>query len=130
MTALLKRRILLVDDDPDLRSSVGQTLITAGYEVIEAASGADAVQQWLQLHGGDLVILDLFLPDNDGLEAIVQLRAHSPGVPIVAMLGGGTTDGLDLLQEAKSLGATETLEKPFSAQALLALVARALANAG
>jgi DNA-binding NtrC family response regulator len=130
MTALLKRRILLVDDDPDLRSSVGQSLIIAGYEVIEAASGADAVHRWLELNGGDLVILDLFLPDNDGLEAIVQLRAHGPGVPIIAMLGGGTTDGLDLLQEAKSLGATETLEKPFSAQALLALVARALTNAG
>jgi two-component system chemotaxis response regulator CheY len=130
MTALLKRRILLVDDDPDLRSSVGQTLTVAGYEVIEAASGADAVHRWLELNGGDLVILDLFMPDKDGLEAIVELRAHSPGVPIIATLGGGKTEGEDLLQEAKSLGATETLEKPFSAHTLLALVARALANAG
>ena len=128
--ALLKHRILLVDDDPEVRSSVGQTLVTAGYEVIEAGSGTEAVHRWLELNGGDLVILDLFMPDRDALESIVQLRAHSPGVPIVAMLGGAKTEGVDLLQEAKSLGATETLEKPFSAQTLLALVARALANAG
>ena len=130
MTALLRRRILLVDDDPDVRSSVGQTLAIAGYEVVEAANGAEALSRWLELNGGDLVILDLLMPDKDGLEAIVELRAHSPGVPIIAMLSTGTAEGVDLLQEARSLGATETLEKPFSAHTLLALVARALANAG
>lgn len=130
MTALLRRRILLVDDDPDVRSSVGQTLVIAGYEVVEAANGAEALGRWLELNGGDLVILDLLMPDQDGLEAIVELHAHSPGVPIIAMLSTGTAEGVDLLQEAQSLGATETLEKPFSAHTLLALVARALANAG
>lgn len=119
-----------MDDDPDLRSSVGQTLMIAGYEVIEAASGADALHRWLELNGGDLVILDLFMPDKDGLEAIVELRAHSPGVPLIAMLSGGQSEGVDLLEEAKSLGATEVLEKPFSAHTLLAMVARVLANAG
>jgi DNA-binding NtrC family response regulator len=130
MMALLNRRIMLVEDDPEVRSSVGQTLRIGGYEVIEEASAADAVHRWLELSGGDLVILDLFIPDRDALEAIVQLRAHSPAVPIIAMLGGGTAEGAELLQQAKLLGATETLEKPFSAQALLALVARTLANAG
>jgi DNA-binding NtrC family response regulator len=130
MMALLKRRIMLVEDDPEVRSSVGQTLMIAGYEVIEAASGPDAMHRWLELNGGDLVILDLLMPDSDGLEAIVELRGHSPGVPIIAMLGGGTTEDLDLLQEARLLGATETLEKPFSPHTLLALVARALATAG
>jgi CheY-like chemotaxis protein len=129
MMALLKRRIMLVEDDAEVRNSVGQTLRIGGYEVIEVGSGTEAVHQWLEQNGGDLVILDLFMPDRDALEAIVQLRAHSPGVPIIAMLGGAKTEGVDLLQEAKSLGATETLEKPFSAQTLLALVARALANA-
>jgi CheY-like chemotaxis protein len=130
MIALLMRRIMLVEDDPEVRSSVGQALRIGGYEVIEAASAADALHRWLELDGGDLVILDLFMADNDGLEAIVQLRAHYPGVPIIAMLGGGTTEELDLLQDARLLGATETLEKPFSPHTLLALVASVLANAG
>jgi CheY-like chemotaxis protein len=130
MTALLRRRILLVDDDPDVRSSVGETLVIAGYEVVEAANGAEALRRWLELNGGDLVILDLLMPDKDGLEAIVELHAHSPGVPIIAMLSTGTAEAVDLLEEARSLGATETLEKPFSGHTLLALVARALANAG
>ena len=128
MIALLKRRIMLVEDDPEVRSSVGQTLRIGGYEVIEAASAGDAVHRWLELNGGDLLILDLFMPDNDGLEAIVQLRAHYPGVPIIAMLSGGTTEGAELLEQAMLLGATETLEKPFSPRALLALVARVLAS--
>lgn len=119
-----------MDDDADVRSSVGQTLLIAGYEVIEAASAADAVHRWLELNRGDLVIIDLFMPGEDGLGAITELRAHSPGVPIIAMLSAGKTEGVDLLQEAKSLGATEVLEKPFSAHTLLALVAQALANAG
>jgi CheY-like chemotaxis protein len=128
MMVSLKRRIMLVEDDPEVRSSVGQTLRTGGYEVIEAAGTADAVQRWLELNGGDLLILDLFMPDNDGLEAIVQLRAHYPGVPIIAMLSGGTTEGAELLEQAMVLGATEMLEKPFSPRALLALVARVLAK--
>ncbi|HEX5575181.1 MAG TPA: response regulator [Gemmatimonadales bacterium] len=128
MMALLKRRIMLVEDDPEVRSSVGQTLRIGGYEVIEAASAADAVHRWLELDGGELLILDLFMPDNDGLEAIVQLRAHYPGIPSIAMLGGGTTETAELLEHSRLLGATETLEKPFSPHTLLALVARVLAN--
>jgi CheY-like chemotaxis protein len=130
MTRLLKRRILLVDDDPDVRQSLAQTLSEAGYEVIEAAEGAEAVRRWRELNGGDLVLLDLFMPMKDGFEAIVELRAFSPGVPIIAMSGGGRGGPADLLEGARLLGATATLEKPFSSRAMLALVARTLANAG
>jgi CheY-like chemotaxis protein len=79
LIATLKRRILVVDDDVDVRRSLGQTLTMAGYEVMEAANGNEAVRRWLGSNGGDLVILDLFMPDKNGLELIVELRAHSPG---------------------------------------------------
>ena len=124
-----RRRILLVDDDPDVRRSLGNALTKAGYEVVPAANGVEALRQWRDTHGGDLVILDMFMPEKDGLETLVELRNHSPGVPIIAISGGGTTGRLDILEDAKLLGAIETFEKPFSIHALLALVARTIANA-
>lgn len=124
-----RRRILLVDDDPDVRRSLENALSKAGYEVISAANGIEAIRRWRELHGGDLVILDMFMPEKDGLETILELRNYSPGIPIIAISGGGTTGRLDILQDAKLLGAIETFEKPFSIHALLALVARTIANA-
>jgi DNA-binding NtrC family response regulator len=128
-TGTPKRRILLVDDDPNVRRSIGATLTAAGYEVIMAFDGDEAVRHWRDLNGGDLVLLDLFMPEKDGLETIVELRSHTPGVPIIAMSGGGSTGRVDILQDAKLLGAIETLEKPFSSHVLLEMVARILVNA-
>jgi CheY-like chemotaxis protein len=125
----VRRRILLVDDDPDVRRSLENALSRAGYEVVTAADGVEAIRQWRDLHGGDLVILDMFMPEKDGLETIVELRSHSPRVPIIAISGGGTTGRLDILADARLLGAIETFEKPFSVHALLAMVARTIANA-
>ena len=126
ITGAGKRRILLVDDDPDVRRSIGATLAAAGYEVITAEDGDEAVRRWRDLDGGDLVLLDLFMPEKDGLETIVELRSHTPGVPIIAMSGGGSTGRVDILQDAKMLGALETLEKPFTSRVLLDMVARTL----
>ena len=125
---VFRRRILLVDDDPDVRRSLENALTKAGYEVVSAVNGAEAIRQWRDIHGGDLVILDMFMPEKDGLETIVELRKHSPRVPIIAISGGGTTGRLDILDDAKLLGAIETFEKPFSIHALLAMVARTIAN--
>jgi DNA-binding NtrC family response regulator len=122
MTAL-KRRILLVDDDQQVLRSLTRTLTQAGYEVVPASNGAAAVRLWRELNGGDLVLLDMFMPEKDGLETIIELRTHSPDVPIIAMSGMGR---VDILGDAKLLGAVHTLEKPFNTHALLALVARAI----
>lgn len=129
MTGTVKPRVLLVDDDPDVLRSLGKTLTNAGFGVVQAANGEEAVRRWRELNGGDLAIVDLFMPEKDGLETIVELRAYSPGVPIIAMSGGGITGRVDILKDAKLFGAVETLEKPFSTHELLALIARTLANA-
>ena len=120
---------MLVDDDPDVRRSIGATLAAAGYEVIMAVDGDEALRHWRERNGADLVLLDLFMPGKDGLETILELPSHAPGVPIIAMSGGGPTGRLDLLEHAKMLGAVETLEKPFSSRVLLEMVARLLVNA-
>ena len=126
MTGTLKRRILLADDQPDVVRLLAAALTEAGYEVITAADGAEAVRRWREINGGDLAILDVLMPGKDGLETIIELRTHSPGVPIIAMSGGGSNDRLDILGDAKMLGAILTIRKPFHSEELLALVTEAL----
>jgi CheY-like chemotaxis protein len=72
-----------------------------------------------------LVILDIFMPEMDGLETLAALRAYAPRLPIIAMSGGGAT-GMDLLLEAKQLGADWTIAKPFTVAEIMALVGSAL----
>ena len=129
MTGTLKRRILLVDDEPEVVRLLAAALMEAGYEVITASDGAEAVRRWREINGGDLAILDIVMPSKDGLETIIELRTHSPGVPIIAMSGGGSNDRLDILGDAKMLGAILTIRKPFHSEELLALVTEALLNA-
>jgi two-component system chemotaxis response regulator CheY len=118
------RRILVVDDDPLIRSTLGQLLTVAGHKVLLAENGLEATRLWREV-GADLVILDIFMPEKDGIETIVELRAHSPGLPIIAM-SGGNAEQMDLLPEAKLLGAYLTIDKPFAFAKMMALVNSAL----
>jgi DNA-binding NtrC family response regulator len=117
-------RILVVDDEPLIRSTLGQLLTTAGHEVLLAADGSEATRLWREL-GADLVILDIFMPEKDGIETIVELRAHSPSLPIIVM-SGGDAKRMDLLPEAKLLGAYRTIDKPFTFAEMMKLVNSAL----
>jgi two-component system nitrogen regulation response regulator NtrX len=123
-----RKRILVVDDDPSIRSALGKLLTTAGHEVIPAENGAEATRRWREL-GADLVILDIFMPVMDGLETLAALRAHAPSLPIIVMSGGGAT-GMDLFYEAKLLGANWTIAKPFTVAGMMALVNSALTDPG
>lgn len=123
-----RKRILVVDDQVSIRSALGRMLTLEGYEVIPAADGDEATRLWRD-HGADLVIMDLFMPEKDGIETIAELRASSPGIPIIAMSGGGTSNQVNVLEAASLLGAVATIEKPFDRKAMIDLVARALAGA-
>jgi DNA-binding response OmpR family regulator len=126
MTVGVKRRILIVDDDASTLRSLEIVLHKAGYEVVQARSGSEAVRLWRKM-GGDLVILDLLMPEKDGLQTIVELQAYSPGVRIIAM-SGGADKRFDLLGDAGMLGAVLTIRKPFSSAEMMALVDRALSG--
>ena len=119
-----RKRILVVDDEPAIRSTLGQLLTIAGYEVLLAENGSEATRLWREV-GADLVILDIFMPEKDGIETIVELRAHSPSLPVIVM-SGGDAKRMDLLPEAKLLGAYRTIDKPFTFAAMMALVNSAL----
>jgi len=128
MTAEAGRRILIVDDDPGIRRTLHLLLSKSGYQVTQAGDGLEALRLWRE-HGGDLVITDLHMPEKNGIEMIVELLTHSPGMRIIAMSGGGQTKRLDLLGNATMLGAVFTIEKPFTLPEMLAVVQRALNGA-
>jgi DNA-binding NtrC family response regulator len=125
MTSTSGQRILIVDDDESIRRTLQALLRRAGYEVMQASDGTEAVRLWRD-HGGDLVITDLHMPEKDGIETIIELLSHSPGIRIIAMSGGGQTKRLDLLGNASLLGAVLTIEKPFTIAEMMTLVTRAL----
>jgi CheY-like chemotaxis protein len=118
-------RILIVDDDRDVRGLLRLILQIAGHQVLEAADGVEALC-FLRSVGVDLVFCDLFMDGKDGLQTIREARRDFPGVPVVAMSGGGLGGKVDLLGIARLLGATLTLRKPFARQEALDAVEQAL----
>jgi CheY-like chemotaxis protein len=125
MTAGQAQRIMVVDDDASIRRTLQILLSKAGYEVMQARDGLEAVRLWRD-RGGDLVITDLHMPEKDGIETIVELLTFSPGIRIIAMSGGGQTKRLDLLGNLALLGTVLTIEKPFTLAEKMTMVGRAL----
>jgi CheY-like chemotaxis protein len=118
----LAARILVVDDEAGVRSFLRKALEDGGYEVIEAADGKQALQQAAVGHV-DLVVTDLVMPEQEGIETIQALREDGPGIRIIAMSGAF---GGQFLKAAQVLGADAVLAKPVSTELLLAKVAEVL----
>jgi DNA-binding response OmpR family regulator len=127
MTEGSGHRVLVVEDDPSTQRALATILRQEGYTVIQARDGAEAIRLWRD-SGADLVLMDLVMPDKDGIETIVELRASDPDIRIVAMSGGAGIDNprIDLLGDAKMLGAMLTIDKPFTPAEVIAVVRRAL----
>ena len=118
--------VLVVDDQDQVRQLIRETLEQAGYEVEEASNGKEGVERY-RAKSSDLVIMDLLMPDQDGLEAIMVLRREFPHTRVIAMTGASDTIGvLNLLDVAKMFGARRTLQKPFELNVLLDAVAAEL----
>ncbi len=118
-------RILVVDDEPGVRSLLRRVLEGAGYEVQEASNGEEALERY-RPSPADLVIMDLLMPQKQGIETIIELRKEFPAVKVIAISGvppKGTTDFLALALRA---GARQALKKPFETEALLNAVAQEL----
>jgi CheY-like chemotaxis protein len=118
-------RILVIEDDPDTRAFLEETLKTAGNEVLLAADGVEGLEQH-RVTPAELVITDLYMPNKDGLETIMQLRKEFPRLTIIAM--SGKANAGPVLAIAKHLGAAALLEKPFFPAQLLSAVEKALSG--
>jgi len=107
-----------MDDDELLREALRIVLEGAGYEVMEASDGEVGLRLQRE-HPADLVLVDIFMPERDGLEVIKALRVESPQVKIIAVSGGGRTGQIEVLSVAAAFGAARTLVKPFAPRELL-----------
>lgn len=107
------KRILLVEDEDDLRGMLRMFLEKMGYAVSEARNGQECVDTFKK-EAIDLIISDLMMPEKEGLETIRELKRGNPHVKIIAISGGGRSDARDNLKMAKLFGATVALSKPFA----------------
>lgn len=114
-------KIVVIDDDAQIRRMVTRVLSGAGYAVVTAADGIRGMAM-VNKERPQLVVTDIFMPEQEGIETILELRRHNPTIKIIAMSGGGPIGGSDLLKMARLLGAHEVIEKPFRAAELLARV--------
>lgn len=118
-----KANILVVDDEPDIRQLVQEILQDEGY-IVNMAGNATEAKQMKQLHEPDLVLLDIWMPDTDGITLLKEWRADETFIsPVVMMSGHGT---IETAVEATKLGAYDFLEKPLSLARLLLVVERAV----
>jgi CheY-like chemotaxis protein len=115
--------ILLIDDEESVRTVFQMGLAQVGYRVLTAENGRHGLRL-LEHQEVDLIVVDIFMPEMDGLELIPLLRKTRPACKIIAI--SGRSGQMDHLDTAKYLGAHATLKKPFSLQELLDAVASQL----
>lgn len=116
-------RILIIDDDPNVVATLGLALQGAGHQVVSAADGREGVRKH-RAGPADLIITDLFMPEQEGLETIRELRKDFPEVPIIAMSGADSAN--TMLTIASKMGAAKVLRKPFDIKELLNAIEEAL----
>lgn len=111
-------RVLVIDDDKFVRMSIRAVLEGAGHDVSEAGD-ADTGIALQRAEPFDALIVDLIMPEKEGLEAIRELKQDYPDLPILAISGGGEIVKKNFVQVAHLFGAAATLEKPFGGEDLL-----------
>ena len=114
-------KVLVIDDDPGVRTAVRRILERGGHETVDAVNGQDGIDALIRSHF-DLVITDLFMPDQDGITGIQRVRELDADIPIIAISGVGGTERFSPLHDAKEVGADLAITKPFTVEGLLAAV--------
>ena len=116
------KTVLIVDDEPDIRQIVGEILRDEGLNV-ETAENADVARDMYNKHSPDLVLVDIWMPDTDGITLLKEWKVRENSPPVVMMSGHGT---VETAVESVRAGAYDFLEKPLSHAKLLVTVERAL----
>jgi CheY-like chemotaxis protein len=114
-------RILVVDDNDQMRELLRLILETAGHKIVEAENGKIALDLF-ETTPADLVITDIIMPEMEGIDLIMTIRTRYPGVRIIAISGGGKIDPNLCLNMAGKLGADRILRKPFGKSDILSMI--------
>ena len=123
----MAKKIIVVDDSRTARQQVRNTLVEAGYEIVEAIDGNDGITKIAANADASLIICDVNMPNLNGLQMLTQLRAtkNAPSMPIVML----TTEAQpQLLQQAKEAGAKGWIVKPFKPEMLVSAVRRLIGD--
>ncbi|MDD5227372.1 MAG: response regulator [Methylococcales bacterium] len=119
-------RILIIDDEEQLRDLLKQMLSRDGHEVVTAFDGVDGMRVFNQFNP-ELVITDIIMPNKDGIEVITELLCRNPNVAIIAISGGRRAITAEFnLESAEMLGVKGILSKPFTRDQLREAVQHAL----
>ena len=120
-------RILVIEDDADVRTVLSRALTGAGHSISEARNGKEA-EQHLKRQFFDLVSVDILMPERDGFETIQAIRKSFPHVKIIAISGAPSFRSYNPLETAKFLGADRAVSKPFEPATILRVVQELLAT--
>jgi CheY-like chemotaxis protein len=119
--------ILITDDDPMLRAIATELLASDGHRILEAGDGDEALHI-LETEAVDLLVLDMLMPNKDGLETILELRRRKTPIRILAISSGGSMDLDSLLRTAVVFGADRLMSKPLRISTFASTVAEMLAQ--
>ena len=119
------KTVLIVDDERNIRDSLGAVLRDEGFDVVFSESAEDAISE-ISKDEIDAVLLDVWLPGMDGLAALSEIKKISPSLPVIMITGHGT---VETAVKATKLGAYDFLEKPLSIEKVLLSVDHALEQA-
>ena len=119
-------KILVIDDDREVRLSIRTALESVGHEVTDCANAVEGINAANE-HTFNIAIIDIILPDIDGLEVISEMQKSLPNLKVIAISGGGVLLQKSYLSAAEAFGATASLEKPFEAQALIDVIGNVVA---
>ena len=121
-------KILVMDDEVQILRLVTEILHADGHEVLCAADGI-AGMALLRKEAPEMVIVDIVMPEQEGIETILAIRRESPKTKIIAISGAGQVGEVDVLKMARAFGADDVIAKPFRAGELLSLVRSSVAAA-
>jgi CheY-like chemotaxis protein len=120
-------KFLVIDDDDAVRYTVAKILRRHGHDVASAADGKRGIAL-VEDERPHVVVTDIIMPEQEGIETIIQLRRENPEIKIIAISGGFRTYNYDVLSIARNLGADDILPKPFEADDLMRSVDRVIAG--
>lgn len=117
--------ILIIDDEELVRDSLGELLRREGYSIDTAGDGVAGLEKF-KAGSPAVVIVDIVMPEKEGIETIKELKQLRPDLAIIAISGGGRTGNKSFLDIARKVGADVTLAKPFKRAAILQAVSRCI----
>ena len=118
-----KRRVLVVDDEDDLRILLSDMLMGAGYEVVSASDGKEAISLLGKDLKIDMALLDIQMPNVNGIEVLKFISEKHPGVPVIMLTGFAD---LKYAMEARQFGARDFINKPYRVEDILFTMKRVL----